>query len=185
MTDIFDRKRKAWKKLNAAEARCDFAPNKWRLNSKGFFFFSLWKASTYGMTLKEIKADEDMIDFFAQNICHFIAKIFNISTSSTHDFSQWNLITPPPRRHLQQNFAVRCAKRISELSGIEFFPETAKANSRLRVMAKFDILNIPPALNIICFDDIVTTGSTFQAMNRCMEGLGKNIIYIAGINNQL
>lgn len=184
-----EKKRAAWKSIHKAEARCDFAPDRWRLNSRGILFLSLWKASIYGMTLSDIKADEEMPEFFAKNISDFIARFLNISrpsdSSESSSFAGWMLITPPPRRHLENNFAVRTAKLISRYSGIPFFPDVARARSRQRVNAVYDLLNVPPADNIICFDDIVTTGSTFQAMNRLLSPLGKNVIYLTAINNKL
>ena len=138
------------------------------------------------MTLKEIKADDSMPAFFAKNISDFIGKILNISASSDiSKLKSWNLITPPPRRHLQNNFATSCADLISKITGIHFIEGVASARSRQRVNATFDLINVPPADNIICFDDIVTTGSTFQAMDRILRPLGKNVLFLAGINNKL
>ena len=184
--DLFAEKtRAAWHSQNKKEARCDFAPDRWRLNSRGIFFISLWKASIYGRTLTEIKADDEMPDFFAKNISDFITRFFNNSASSARNFEDWALITPPPRRHLEHNFAIRTAKLISELSGFPFIPDTAKAKNRQRVMAEFELINLPKAGNILCFDDIVTTGSTFQAMNRILAPYNKNIIFLTAINNKL
>lgn len=184
--DLFaDIKRKGWKKLHVAEARCDFSPNNLRMNARGVLFLSVWKASVYGMTLSDIKADASMPEFFAKNISDFLARFFNISTFSTQHLDAWNIITPPPRRHLENNFAVTTAKIISEMTGIKFSPDTSKAKNRQRVMAEFELVNIPKADNIICFDDIVTSGSTFQAMRRLLSPLNKNVVFVAGINNKL
>lgn len=197
-----EKKRAAWKDVSKAEARCDFAPNKWRLNSRGVFFFSLWKASIYGRTLSEIKGDLSMPHFFAENIYDFITRFFNFSASSANsgssvsrakvnqgspvsNFDGWNLITPPPRRHVDENFAVRTARILSEMAGIEFVENTARTKNRQRVNAEFELLALPKANNIICFDDIVTTGSTFQAMKRLLDPYSKNIIFVSAINNKL
>lgn len=81
--DLFaDTKRKAWKSVHKAEARCDFSPNNWRMNSRGILFLSAWKASIYGMTLSDNKADPSMPEIFAKNISEFITRFFNISTNS-------------------------------------------------------------------------------------------------------
>lgn len=200
LPDLFaEKKRAAWKSVSKAEARCDFAPDRWRLNSRGILFLSVWKASIYGMTLSDIKADGSMPEFFAKNISDFLSRFFNISKNSDssdssavstyssfqNPNSSWSIITPPPRRHLENNFATRCAKLFSQYTGIRFVEGVAKAKSRQRVMAEFELLRIPEADNIICFDDIVTTGSTFQAMDRLLRPLNKNIIYLAAINNKL
>lgn len=126
-----------------------------------------------------------MPNFFAENIFDFMRRFFNISACSASDFSDWNIITPPPRRHPENNFAVRTAKIISELSGMSFIENTAKAKSRQRVMAEFELVCLPTAKNIICFDDIVTTGSTFQSMERMLRPYNKNIIFLSAINNKL
>ncbi|MGM9832230.1 MAG: hypothetical protein ACI31A_00890, partial [Candidatus Limisoma sp.] len=57
--DLFEeKKRKAWKELDVAEARCDFAPNRMRITNRGgVFFITLWKKSVYGRTLTDIKGD--------------------------------------------------------------------------------------------------------------------------------
>ena len=66
--DLFSpKKRAAWKDVQQAEARCDFAPNKVRISYRNpaFGIISLWKKSVYGRTLTDIKADQDMVEKFA------------------------------------------------------------------------------------------------------------------------
>lgn len=43
--DLFaEKKRAAWKDVQVAEARCDFAPNRMRITNRGgVFFITLWK----------------------------------------------------------------------------------------------------------------------------------------------
>ena len=58
--DLFaEKKRAAWKYVQQAEARCDFAPNKVRISYRNpqFGIISLWKKSLYGRTLTDIKSD--------------------------------------------------------------------------------------------------------------------------------
>ena len=46
-------------------------------------------------------------------------------------------------------------------------------------------MNVCPAeQNIIVFDDFVTTGQTMLAMKRLFQPTGKNLVFIAGINNK-
>lgn len=189
--DFFKHKRKAWKDLKKTEARCDFAKDRWRMNSRGILFISLWKASVYGMTLSSIKADDDMPDFFSKNISDFIKRIFNVSENSENSaFSDYILVTPPPRRHTTNNFCETVAHKISELLGIHYAGRIAAVKNRQRVNAEFTIFPDAGKLlknysQIICFDDIVTTGSTFIAMNKILAPLGKPVIYITAINNKL
>jgi predicted amidophosphoribosyltransferase len=53
------------------------------------------------------------------------------------------------------------------------------------VGAIFDVNIVPKAQNIICFDDLVTTGQTLQAMKRALEPYNKNLLFFSGINNKL
>lgn len=58
--DLFaEKSRAAWKDVQQAEARCDFAPNKVRISYRNpaFGIISLWKKSLYGRTLTDIKSD--------------------------------------------------------------------------------------------------------------------------------
>ena len=69
--DLFaDKKRAAWKDVQQAEARCDFAPNKVRISYRNpaFGIISLWKKSLYGRTLTDIKSDPDMVEKFAEGM---------------------------------------------------------------------------------------------------------------------
>ena len=75
--DLFDEKRrKAWKDVDVDEARCDFAPNRMRITNRGgVFFITLWKKSVYGRTITDIKGDDDMVGFFADNITPLIRSV--------------------------------------------------------------------------------------------------------------
>ena len=75
--DLFaEKKRAAWKDVQQAEARCDFAPNKVRISYRNpaFGIISLWKKSVYGRTLTDIKADPDMVEKFAEGMNTLIGK---------------------------------------------------------------------------------------------------------------
>lgn len=73
--DIFaEQKRHAWDK--SVEARCDFS-RKVRITRRAdVFFISLWQKSLYGRTLTDIKGDDNMVDFFAENVAPLIADIW-------------------------------------------------------------------------------------------------------------
>ena len=65
--DIFaEEKRKAWDK--SVEARCDFTYRLRLTRRSNVNFISIWQKSVYGRTLTEIKADDDMVQFFADSI---------------------------------------------------------------------------------------------------------------------
>ena len=183
--DLFaEKKRAAWKDVQQAEARCDFAPNKVRISFRNpqFGIISLWKKSLYGRTLTDIKSDPDMVEFFATNVAKLIGQILGCSLAN----GDWCLVTSPKRRHKVRNFASLISARLAELLGIPFYEDIAECHSKHRVGAVFTFGKQPPSEhNIIVFDDFVTTGATMISMKNLLEPLGKNLIFFSGINNKL
>ena len=181
--DLFaEKKRAAWKDVQVAEARCDFAPNRMRITNRGgVFFITLWKKSVYGRTLNDIKGDDDMVGFFADNIAPLVRSVLG-SFLSPDDYA---VVTTPKRRHKERNFATLVASRMAELLGLPFFDDCAHAPNRHRVGTEFTPNNIPPHRNIIVFDDFVTTGQTLVSMQNLLREHGKNCVFFAGINNKL
>lgn len=168
-------RRKAWEKEKLA--RCDFQKQVKILHRPGFYFLSVWNKSVKGRTLVDIKADDQMIDFFALHISELIQ---NTLLGSLHS---WAIVTTPKRRHLTHNFATQIAENIGSHLGIPFYEDCAFAKNRERVEATFIPNNIPAEPNVIVFDDFVTTGSTLKAMSEVLKSHKKNIINFIGINN--
>lgn len=183
--DLFaPNKRAAWKDVQQAEARCDFAPNKVRISYRNpaFGIISLWKKSVYGRTLTDIKADPEMVEKFAEGMNTLIRQILGDSLAS----GDWCIVTSPKRRHKERNFASLISARLAELLGIRFYEDLAECHSRHRVGAVFTFGKEPPAeANIIVFDDFVTTGATMISMRELLRPLGKNLVFFTGINNKL
>lgn len=181
--DLFgERQRKAWKAVDVVEARCDFAPNRMRITNRGgVFFITLWKKSVYGRTLTDIKADDKMVVYFADNIAPLIQSILGRFLSA----DDYAVVTTPKRRHKERNFATMIAERIAASIGLPFFEDCAEAPSKHRVGTVFIARNIPPQRNVIVFDDFVTTGQTLVSMQNLLVSLGKNCTFFAGINNKL
>ena len=183
--DLFAPKsRAAWKDVQQAEARCDFAPNKVRISYRNpaFGIISLWKKSVYGRTLTDIKSDPDMVEFFATNVAKLIGQILGNSLAD----GDWCLVTSPKRRHKEHNFASLISARLAELLGIPFYEDIAECHSKHRVGAVFTFgKEAPTESNIIVFDDFVTTGATMISMRELLNPLGKNLVFFTGINNKL
>ncbi|MBR6747228.1 MAG: hypothetical protein IKL83_07625 [Muribaculaceae bacterium] len=183
--DLFaEKKRAAWKDVQQAEARCDFAPNKVRISYRNpaFGIISLWKKSIYGRTLTEIKSDESMVEKFAEGMNTLIRQILGHSLAS----GDWCIVTSPKRRHKTQNFASMISAKLGELLGIPFYEDLAECHSKHRVGAVFTFGKEPPKeSNIIVFDDFVTTGATMISMRELLMPLGKNLVFFTGINNKL
>ena len=180
--DLFSqKKRKGWHALNVEEARCDLKPCI-RLTKRGIFFISVWKKSLFGRTLKELKADHDMVPVFTNAIVPVIRGVLGNSL----DPDDFAVVCAPRRRHLDWNFGHASAASVAGALGLPFFADCCTARSKMRVGAVFDPANVPPHKNLIVYDDIVTTGQTLMAMQNLFSGvLGKNCIFFANINNKL
>lgn len=171
--------------LIKAAPRCDFSPGKRAISSLSPYTcaISLWRRSTFGMTLEQIKETRDMPEFFANNIAPLISSVVGLSL----DPEQFVIVAPPKRRHPgKENFASRMALMISHRLGIPFIDDFAVCRTRKRIDPEFHInAPLPEQKNIIVVDDILTTGSTLQAMSRLIAGAGRNAIFFAGILNKL
>lgn len=183
--DLFaEKKRAAWKDVQQAEARCDFAPNKVRISYRNpqFGIISLWKKSVYGRTLTDIKSDPDMVGKFAECMNTLVRQILGHSLAT----GDWAIVTSPKRRHKVRNFASQISARLAELLGIPFYEDLAECHSKHRVGAVFTFGKEPPKeRNIIVFDDFVTSGATMISMRELLLPLGKNLVFFTGINNKL
>ena len=178
--DLFaEEKRKAWDK--SVEARCDFTYRLRLTRRSNVNFVSIWQKSVYGRTLTEIKADDDMVQFFADSIVPVIKEMLGYNLPS----GDWAVVTTPKRRHLTKNFATRISEVISRQLGIPFYEDVASCRSKHRMNAVFTLNVLPKEANLIVFDDFVTTGQTLASMRRLLEEHGKNLMFFTGINNKL
>lgn len=178
-TDLFAEKvRKAW--VHNDGARCDFQSRPMLAYRTGLFFLAVWKRSVYGKTLSEIKADDSMIPKVANATASLLSDVLGHNLAA----GDWAVITTPRRRHLERNFAQLVSAEIARQLDISFYADAASCRSKQRVNAVFELNVRPSEQNIIIFDDFVTTGQTMLAMKRLFEPLGKNILFVAGINNK-
>lgn len=179
--DLFEEHhQKAWDK--STEARCDFKRKVRITRRSDIFFITVWQKSVMGRTLTDIKADESMINKFADEISDLITDIIGGKEMAK---GQWCIITTPKRRHKIKNFASAIAEKIGANLNIRFYEDVCSCHSKQRLNAIFTVHQVPEEQNIICFDDFVTTGQTLAAMKRAFEPYNKNMMFFAGINNQL
>lgn len=178
--DIFSsHQRSSWDKT--VEARCDFQYRLRLTRRASTNFISIWQKSIVGRTLTEIKADDDMVPFFIENLAPVIRECVGYHL---HDGS-WAIVTTPMRRHRERNFATLIAEGLALELAIPFYFDCAHCQSKQRVGAVFSPNNIPREPNVIVFDDFVTTGSTLLAMKNLLQEHGKNCVFFTGINNKL
>lgn len=178
--DLFAvQQRKSWDKTS--EARCDFAYKLRLTRRSNVNFVSIWQKSVLGRTLSDIKADADMVAFFADSICPVIKEMIGHNLSH----GDWCIVTSPKRRHKVKNFASLISERLGKLLDIPFYEDVAFCHSKHRVNAVFELNVLPLESNIIVFDDFVTTGATLAAMKNLLQPLGKNLVFFTGVNNKL
>lgn len=177
--DLFAvKKRQQW--AHDDGARCDFQSRPMLAYRTGLFFLAVWKRSVYGKTLSEIKADDAMIPKVAGATAALLADVLGNNLAA----GGCAVITTPKRRHRQRNFASLVAAAIARQLAIPFYEDVALCRSKQRVNATFEMNVCPAEQNIIVFDDFVTTGQTMLAMKRLFQPTGKNLVFIAGINNK-
>lgn len=170
------RKRKSWKsERQAGESVCDLEPRPQLYQRHGTFFIASFRKTDKGVPISQCK-QADMVDFFAENAEALMHGILQLGSTEG-----WALVTTPRRRHKQWNFADEVCKRIAERTGIAYLPDIAEAKNRHRINPELRILKPVDEKNVIIYDDILTTGSTLQAMRELLTG--KNIVAIIGINN--
>lgn len=178
--DIFSsHQRSSWDK--SVEARCDFQYRLRLTRRASTNFISIWQKSIVGRTLTDIKADDDMVPFFVENLAPVIRECVGYHL---HD-GTWAIVTTPMRRHRERNFATLIAEGLALELAIPFYFDCAHCHSKQRVGAVFSPNNIPREPNVIVFDDFVTTGSTLLAMKNLLQEHGKNCVFFTGINNKL
>lgn len=184
MKDLFAEAgpRKAWHAEHAdVLARCDLSEQHVHLFPKvGLRIIAVWKRTVKGPTLADIKADDGMVPVFSNSLAPVIRSVLGENLSS----GGFAVITTPRRRHKERNFACMVAASLAQNLGIPYREDVAIARTKQRIGVDFEPGDIPPETNLICFDDFVTTGSTLGAMNRLLAPMGKNIVYVVGVDNQ-
>lgn len=175
-TDTEIRKRKSWKsERQAGESVSDLRAQPQIYQRHGTFFVSSFHKTDKGVPISQCK-QEDMVNFFAEIAEALLHGILQLGSTEG-----WALVTTPRRRHKQWNFADEVCKRLAERTGIAYHPDIAEAKNRHRINPELTLLKPVEEQNVIIYDDILTTGSTLQAMRDLLQG--KNIVAIIGINN--
>lgn len=127
--DIFAEKQRAgWHKPDdkALEARCDLSVERMTMTPHASIpVLSIWKKSIKGRTLTDIKADDEMVTYFADHLTPVIKRVLGNYLSNGH----WAIVPSPKRRHLTKNFACRIASEIGARLQIPYYEDVAIAHS--------------------------------------------------------
>lgn len=175
-TDTEIRKRKSWKsERQAGESVSDLKAQPQMYQRHGRFFVASFRKTEKGLPISQCK-QADMVPYFADNAVKLLQGIMQLGETEG-----WALVTTPRRRHKQWNFADEVCKQIEQHTGLRYIPDVAEAKNRHRINPELRLLKQVDEKNVVIYDDILTTGSTVQAMRELLEG--KNVIMIIGINN--
>jgi len=184
--NIFEQKqsRKDWRKKEGDDtSRCDLSIERIVIqpHAKELMAVSLWKKSIKGRHLTEIKEDDSMVELFSTKLTDVILRVFGTRLNN----DTWAICATPKRRHLTNNFACRIASQIATNIGIRYYEDVALSDTRERIDKVYTLGTLPSEQNLIILDDFVTTGSTLLSMKRLLEPLGKNLVFVVGINNNM
>lgn len=157
-----------------AEARCELTPRPSTITKPDLIVLCNFKKSKDGELLTKIKENPDNAEYFADNFILSLQKILR-------NFDGWALVTAPKRRHKTNNFAERVCCITAEKIGIKFYKDVFECKTKMRINPTFTVVKEVAETNIILYDDIITTGSTLEAMHDCL--VGKNVLCFAGVNN--
>ena len=86
------------------------------------------------------------------------------------NFDGWALVTAP-----------QVCKIAAGKIGIKFYADVFECKNKIRINPTFTVVKEIPENNVVLYDDIITTGSTLEAMHNCLAG--KNVLCFAGVNN--
>lgn len=182
--EFFSKKRRAgWHKGDGAsvtEPRCCLDQPKPHMVLRGITCHAQWQRSVLGPTLTEIKSDAEYASVMADGVHSLVARLLGDRLGDCG----WAVVTPPARRHLTENFAQRTGRILADRLGIPYYPDVAAPpRTRQRIAIEYEPLNVPEEMNLIVFDDIVTTGSTLWSMDRLIWRLGRTAFNVVGIDN--
>ena len=173
----FDKRRASWKHT---EKRCGLK-KKIKTRSQGeFFVTTFFETGKEGKSIAEIKEDENNVPLFADNLCDYLFRSLgpNLKTGS------WCIVTTPRRRHKEGfHFATEICRQAAESLGLNFYEETFTARTRNRILPEFELVKHPVELNVILYDDIITTGVTLRETRRLLVDKGYATLLVVGIRN--
>lgn len=174
----FTKDLKKQNKWEESKKRCDLKDHVAIRKSNGAYFQSLFRSSKEGKLLTELKTEENVY-LFADTALQFIQ-----SALGSLKGGDWCIVTTPRRRHGDGfHFATAICKTLSINLGIPFYPDTFICYSKQRICPVFEMKKTPNEKNILLYDDILTTGSTFKASRDLLISAGYNVFALISIDN--
>ena len=172
-------RRKSWAKT---EKLCDLK-KKIKVRSMGdIVVTSIYEVGKRGIPISEIKTKGSNAELFSDNLCDYVELFMGGGNITQGD---WCLCTTPRRRHKEGfHFATAICRSTAKKLGLPFYEDAFIAESRSRIEPDFHMLKNPKEVNVILYDDIVTTGQTIRAVRKLLLDEGHVVICVVGITNK-
>ena len=97
----------------------------------------------------------------------------------------WCIVTTPRRRHKDGfHFSTEICRQAAENLGLPFYQDAFIAENRNRIIPDFRMVTNPAQINVILYDDIITTGVTLKTCRQLLFDAGHVVFLCVGIRNQ-
>lgn len=170
-------RQQAWKK---AEKYCDLKKRIKCHSHGGFFTTCFFEVGKKGTPISEIKENPDNVKIFADCLADFVFK--SLGTNLTE--GNWCILTTPRRRHKDgMHFATEICKSAAEILKIPCYVDCFTSENRDRINPIFNMEITPQEINVILFDDIISTGVTIKTCRQLLIDFGYVVHVIIGIKN--
>lgn len=143
---------------------------------------SFYKVGKRGIPINQIKEQPANAELFADNLCDYLNHLADAQSLIHGD---WCLCTTPRRRHKDGfHFSTAICESAAAQLNLPFYKDAFTAVNRSRINPEFHMLINPPQVNVILYDDIVSTGETLRATRKLLLDAGHVVLLIVGIKNQ-
>jgi len=146
----------------------------------GFYYTSFFASGKDGRPLEEIKADPNLVEPFAYNLCDYLVRTLGPAMSG----AGWCICTTPRRRHKSGfHFSTAICEVASAELGVPFYPDVIESHNRDRFHPDFTLATNPTEPNVVLYDDILTTGLTMRDSRNLLLEHGHIVFPVVAINN--
>jgi hypothetical protein len=168
--------------IGGAEHVCDMTDALKVHRRAEFGYISFWENTETGWKLGDIKSNPKSVETFSNKCIEMFPAMLGYNLSG----GDWAIVTTPRRRHKDGlHFATEICKKVSEVLKIPFYDTAIVSRTKNRMKPEFTVTKDIKETNLICFDDIVTTGMTLKATHDVLSKrtMRKNVVFFAGISN--
>lgn len=151
-------------------------------NSYGdFFSVTFFEANKKGdgADITAIKTNPANVPLFADCLVDYLSKTLGENLAA----GDWCLMTTPRRRHKDFHFSTAICESAAKTLGLKFYADAVSARTRNRIEPEFTLEVDPREVNVILYDDVVSTGETMRTTRRLLLDAGHCVNCIVGIKN--